>query len=317
MIANLRVHPRNPDHRSVLDFAPGTRDGASDVDPMGMVSLDPAAAVASLGGIARVRDVRMLGVSKDAIHRAVTSSRTLRRPRYGVVALPDLPDPILRAAAAGGALAAVSAADYYGLWTPQHAELHISVRADAARRTRGRARLVRDGSRLGREERFVVSLQTCVRQCAVLLPFDEAVAVLDSALHRSAAGIGTAVDLDALRHTLPHRLHGVLDAADARAEAGAESLARVRLARIGIRARPQVWVTQKIRVDLLVQDRFVIEIGSKEFHADPTQYERDHDRAATLLALGCDVLEFTTGQVIHDWAFVEGIVADRVRATPH
>jgi len=257
----------------------------------------------------------MLGVSKDAIHRAVTLRRTLKRPRYGVVALPELPEPILRAAAVGGALAGVSAAEYYGLWTPTRPPLHVSIRADAVRRAGRAAVLIRDGASLGRDERFVVSVQTCVRQCIRSLPFDEAVAVLDSALHLQADGGARSLDLPALRRSLPRRLHPVLDAADARAEAGAESLARVRLERMGIHARPQVWVTSRIRVDLLVNDRLVIEIGSKEFHADPKQYESDHDRSATLLALGCELLEFTTDQVMSDWPFVAGIIADRARAT--
>ena len=255
----------------------------------------------------------MLGVSKDALQRAVAAHRTLIRPRYGIVALPDIPQSLLRAAAVGGALAAVSAGEYYGLWTPPRSPLHVSVRTDAVRRVHGQAALIRDGARLRPDERFVVSLETCLRQCIEILPFDSAVAVLDSALHLEAVGLGSAVDLPALKHALPRRLQAVLDHTDSRSEAGAESLARVRLGRIGIAARPQVWVTRHIRVDLLIQDRLVIEIGSKEFHANASQYERDHDRAATLLALGCVVLDFTTNQVMDDWPFVQGIIAAHAR----
>jgi very-short-patch-repair endonuclease len=275
-----------------------------------MPAHDPVAVVIALGGIARVRDVREFGVSKDAIRRAIFARRTLSRPRYGVVAIPGLPSPILRAVAAGGALAAVSAAEYYGLWTPPGLALHVSVRADAGRRPDERIVFVRDGERLRDDERFVVSLPTCVRQCIRLLPHDEAVAVVDSALHAGPIGGGRSLDLPRLRLELPRRFHPVIDAADGRAESGAETLARVRLARIGIVARPQVWVTQTIRVDLLIHDRLIVEIGSKEFHADPGQYEDDHARAATLLSLGCDVLEFTTSQIMDDWEVVEGIIAD-------
>lgn len=278
-----------------------------------MPAHDPVTVVSSLGGVARVRDVRKLGVSKDAIRRAVVARRTLRRPRYGIVAIPDLPDPVFRAVAAGGALAAVSAAEYYGLWTPPSRGLHVSVRADAGRRPLGGIVLVRDGERLGAHERFVVSLPTCVRQCIQLLPHDEAVAVVDSALQLASMRGAEPLDLQRLRLELPRRLHPVLDASDGRAEAGAESLARVRLARIGVVAHPQVWVTRTIRVDLLIHDRLIVEIGSKEFHADPGQYERDHARAATLLALGCDVLEFTTSQVMDDWDTIEGIIADHAK----
>lgn len=267
---------------------------------------DPVDAVASLGGIARVVDVRQRGVSKDSIRRAVVQGR-LRRPRYGVVALPSLPAVILRAAEAGGALAGLSAAAHYDLWTPAHRLLSVSVRSDAVRSHDPGVQLIRDGHHLATTERFLVSLETCVAQCIRLLPFDEAVAVLDSALHAHPAQVG----IEQIRARIPSRFHPVLVAADSRAEAGAESLARVRLARIGVQARPQVWITRSIRVDLLIGDRHVIEIGSKEFHAHPDQYETDHERAATLLALGCDVLEFTTNQVMDDWDVVVDIIVRR------
>lgn len=271
-----------------------------------MLNPDPVDVVASLGGIARVVDVRRHGVGKDSIRRAVIRGR-LRRPRYGLVALPSLPAAILRAAEAGGALAGLSAAAYYGLWTPAHGLLGVSIRSDAVRLEDPAVELIRDGHYHSDAERFVVSLASCVSQCIRLLPFDEAVALLDSALYSHPAHL----DIEAIRVRLPARFHSVLDAADPRSEAGAESLARVRLARVGIRARPQVWITRSIRVDLLVGDRLVIEIGSKEFHAHPDQYELDHERAATLLALGCDVLEFTTNQVMDDWDAVADIIAQR------
>ena len=103
---------------------------------------DPVTVVSALGGIAFVRAVRARGVSKDAVQRAITNSDGLIRPRYGTVAVPTLPGPILRAAAAGGALAGPSAADYYGLWTPSNSRLHVSVRSDAACRAPPRRRAV-------------------------------------------------------------------------------------------------------------------------------------------------------------------------------
>jgi len=267
---------------------------------------DPVDIVASLGGIARVVDVRRRGASKDSIRRAVARGR-LRRPRYGVVALNGLPAAILRAAGAGGALAGLSAAEYYGLWTPQYSRLSVSVRGDAVRAHDPDVHLIRDGHLLTDTERFVVSLTACLAQCIRLLPFDEAVAVLDSALRAHPE----RVDVDQIRSRIPARFRSVLDAADPRSEAGAESLARVRLARLGILAHPQVWITRSIRVDLLVGDRLVIEIGSIEFHANPDQYEADHERATTLLTLGCEVLEFTTNQVMDDWDTVADVIARR------
>ena len=280
---------------------------------------DAAHAVARLGGLATTAQLRAAGVHPDAIGRAVLLRSTLVRPRRGILALPSTPPALLRAVRAGGALAATSAAEFHGLWTPSDARLHVSVRRDAP--VSGNAGIVlhRDAHHLTPGERFLVSRQTCVRQCIRMLPFPEAVAVLDSALHQDALGdlgaLGAAspIDLDLLRRQLPRRLHPVVDAADGRAESGAESIARTRLALLGVVAVPQQWVTRGVRADLLVDD-LVIEIGSREFHADPEQYERDHTRAALIIGLGFDYLEFTTLQVMSDWQTVEGVIRARMDA---
>ena len=278
---------------------------------------DAAHVVATLGGIATTAQLRAAGVHPDAIGRAVLLKATLVRPRRGILALPSTPPVVLRSIRAGGALAATSAAQFHGLWTPSDARLHVSVRRDAPVSSNARIVLHRDAHHLAPGERFVVSRHTCVRQCIRTLPFHEAVAVLDSALHQDALddlgalGVGGPIDLALLRRQLPRRLNPVMDAADGRAEAGAESIARIRLARLGVVAVPQQWLTQGVRADLLVDD-LVIEIGSKEFHADPEQYERDHGRAALIIGLGFDYLEFTTLQVMNEWPTVEGVIRARM-----
>ncbi|MEO6117080.1 MAG: hypothetical protein ABIP33_11900, partial [Pseudolysinimonas sp.] len=269
--------------------------------------------VAALGGITTTARLLQQGVHPDAIRRAVVRRGSLLRPRRGIIALRSTPRPILRAVAAGGALAATSAAEFYGIWVPTDARLHISVRSDAPTSRDPRVVIHRDLHHLKTAEKFVVSRESCVRQCIRNLPFDQAVAVVDSARHQDRGGAVPQLDLSRLRFDLPARLHPVIDASDERAEAGAESLARVRLARSGVTARPQVWIARGIRVDLLIGDRLVVEIGSQEFHAHPDQYEADHTRAATIVGLGFELLEFTTLQVVNDWATVEGVILERAR----
>ncbi len=264
-----------------------------------------------LGGMATTAQLRAVGVRRDAVARAVREKSTLVRPRRGVFALPTAPSEILRAVQAGGALAATSAAEFHGIWTPTDLRLHVSVRRDAHLSPSDRIVLHRDSHHLAPIECFVVSRQSCVRQCIRILPFHEAVAVLDSALHQDALGAEPPIDLELLRRELPRRLHPVVDSADGRAEAGAESIARTRLAEVGVVAVPQQWLTQGVRVDLLI-DCLVVEIGSREFHADPDQYESDHSRAAIIVGLGFDYLEFTTSQVVDDWQTVEGVILARL-----
>ena len=272
---------------------------------------DAAATIARLGGIATTRQLRSAGVSADAIGRAVLLRGTVLRPRRGIFALPTAPPMIVRALAAGGALAATSAANHYGLWTPEDRRLHVSVRSDAHVPPTPDVVRHRDAHHLVREEQFLVSRQSCVRQCIRMLEFDEAVAVLDSALHQDADGAAPPIDLASLRASLPRRLHPVIHASNSRSEAGAETLARVRLARVGVQARPQVRIARGIRVDLLIGDRLVVEIGSEEFHAHPDQYESDHGRAAIIVGLGFELLEFTTRQIMDDWETVEAVILER------
>ena len=275
--------------------------------------------LAALGGIAPTRELIRRGIPKDAIRRAWQAGRILH-VRRGIVAIAGTDRRIFRAARIGGALASVSAAGWYGMWTPHDPRLHVSVAADLHLGTVPREVVVlRDGTRLAASERFIVSPLTSAAQCIRTLPFDEAVAVLDSALHspRDRPSILRVGHLARLRSQLPRRLHAVLDAVDARSESGAESLARIRLARVGITAVPQVWLTRGIRVDLLVGDRLVIELGSREFHADPEVYERDRARAAIIASLGFELLEFTASQVFGDWGFVETVVAGKIGAGAH
>jgi very-short-patch-repair endonuclease len=268
-------------------------------------------AVARLGGIARTRDLLETGIAIDAIRRAVLLRRTLVRPRRGIVALASTPPVVLRALAAGGALACVSAAEHYGFWTPGDQRLHLSVRSDTHTTSNPRVVLHRDAHHLRVDERFVASRESCVSQCIRELSFDDAIAVLDSALNQSLTGRAMPFELDALRRSLPGRLQSVIDAADARSEAGAESIACVRLRRLGLAVRPQVWVTRGVRCDLLIGDALIVEIGSREFHADPQQYEADHRRSTLLTGLGFDVVEFTTAQVMSDWPAVESAILAR------
>lgn len=283
---------------------------------------DPVLLVRSLGGIARTSELLAAGVDANAIRRAVVDRRELIRLRRGVLALPTTPWLVRRALAAGGALAATSAADLHGLWTPDDRRLHISVPPAAHVVPNPRIVIYRDAHHLSDEERYLVSVASSLRQSIRNLPFAQAVAMLDSALYRESQAVEAAahaglapphlLDLEALRSSLPARCHAVVDAADGRAEAGAESIARVRLRAVGVRARPQCWVARGIRVDLLIGDRLAIEIGSREFHANPDRYEADHARAAIIVGLGFELLEFTTRQVMNDWSTVEGVILRRL-----
>lgn len=107
-----------------------------------------------------------------------------------------------------------------------------------------------------------------------------------------------------VRALLPRHLWGAIDLVDTRPEAGSESVARVRYRRAGIDAVPQVRVARGIRVDLLIGDRLIVEVGSFLHHGSAQAYEDDHERLAALVGLGFVVLDFTYHQVMFDWKTV-------------
>ena len=80
--------------------------------------------------------------------------------------------------------------------------------------------------------------------------------------------------------------------------------------RLGIRVRQQVQIGPD-RVDVVIGDRLVIELDSREFH----EREKDYARDARLGARGYRVLRFTYHQVMNDWPSVErAVLAARARS---
>lgn len=105
----------------------------------------PAEALRSCAGMATTAQLRALGVTEYELRRAVAAGE-VTRVRHGIVALP--PD----------------------------ARVHVSIRANAAWTSRPDVVVHRDAHHLEVDERFVVSIQTCVSQCIRELGFEPAVA---------------------------------------------------------------------------------------------------------------------------------------------
>jgi hypothetical protein len=157
-----------------------------------------------------------------------------------------------------------------------------------------------------------------------LEPAEYAVAMIDSALRDARDGEGRLLRrahgfelLDDVRDLLPHRHHSVLDHVDHRAESGSESIARFGFRQAGIDATPQVKACDGIRVDLLIGDRLVVEIGSFSHHGGREHYEHDRARLATLARLGYVVLDFTYKQVLFDWVTVLTTVLSAIARGDH
>lgn len=269
-------------------------------------------------GLAHRRELLRRGHERHAVEAAWREGRLLR-VRHGLYAPLDAPTEVVRAARVGGVLAGSSMLSTVGAWRPPRDRLTVSVPHnarrlrdpdDAGRPLRDddpRVLVLRDGHLLGRDERTMVSPHRAAAQVALHCDPDVAVAVLDSAARLRPARLRP--DHDRVRALLGRRSRDdLLAAVGGRAEAGSESLVRVRLGRHGVVAEPQVWLAPDVRVDLLVDGWLVIECTSGEHHGTPAALERDSARRARLVTAGYVVLEFTYHQIVHDWPRVEAAI---------
>ena len=269
-------------------------------------------------GLAHRRDLLRRGHPRTSIDDAWRTGLLLR-VRHGLYAPLDAPTEVVRAARVGGVLAGPSMLAEVGAWRPPRDPLTVSVPHNA-RRLRDpddagrpladddpRVRVLRDGHLLGATERTMVSPHRAASQVLLHCAPDVAVAVLDSAARLRPARLRP--DHERVRDLLGRRSRDhLLDQVDDRAEAGSESLVRVRLRRRGIVAEPQAWVAPDIRVDLLVDGWLVVECTSGEHHGTPRALEKDSVRRARLVTAGYVVLEFTYHQIVDDWPSVEAAI---------
>ena len=287
-----------------------------------------AAALNTMGGVAARPDLLARGFSGRQLGHAVSTGAVVR-PRQGWYALLSTPDPVMRAVRVGGRLCCVSAAAHLGLWVPHTASLHVAVPQNAARLRTADDPATRlnpssessdvvlhwHSSWDGRAAtRAIVPLPECLAQVLVCQPAEAALCVLDSALFH---GRTTQRELVSLLPTLPRRCAPVVAQATHLAESGIETLARVRLRRLGISPRLQVSIRGVGRVDMLIGTGLVIELDGSEHHTGPDAFEADRRRDTALHALGFRVLRFSYRQVTQDWETVETTILRLIARGAH
>jgi very-short-patch-repair endonuclease len=283
--------------------------------------MQAAAALARLGGVADARSLLRL-TTRRSIRRAVRAQRIVRLAR-GRYALPTASVARQRAAELGGVVALRSAAAHHGWGLKSQPERpEVAVRPDrhlsAERREDTRvlwthlaADQVADG--------VTTPLRTII-DCARRLPFDEALAVADSALR---SGLVTRDDLagidvrgagaDAVRRVLRH--------ADGRAANPFESVLRALCIEAGLDVEPQVALdltTGVVHPDLVCPGLMVVlEADSWTHHSTRRAHTRDCSRYNLLVLHGWRVLRFTWEQVMHDQAYVRWVLGLLTRRVGH
>lgn len=247
---------------------------------------------------AQLRSARL---SERDLTRAVRAG-SLIRVRRGHYALPSSDSALVRAVRIGGRLGCVSAADRLGVWVAQDPFPHVSMDHGASRlrspgnRTMPLSDLNRDGCTLHwwptQDPRgWTVSLVDALVQIVRCQPAHLAIAALDSALNAKLL-----VSLDPVAARLPRKYAGLLRRVDARSMSGIETIVRLWVEDAGMPFDIQGSFVGIGDVDLVLDDRVVIEVDGRAHHSG--QQVRDYARDAALAARGYIVLRFDYAQVM-------------------
>ena len=261
--------------------------------------MDPVDVVRRLGGVAASGEI--IGVSTRAQLRTAVKRGRLVRLRHDTYALGDLDSARAEAVAAGGVLSHLSAAQWWG-WKVKFPPTRTHVTVPANRR-RPAGNLAVHFAQLAEKEihRDVTDQARTVIDCARTLPFDEALAVADSALR---SGDIDRTDLENALSGCPRtgrrRAERVVECADARADNPFESVLRAIASDVaGLEVEPQGEVPGVGWVDLLDRRRgIVIEAESFEFHAGRDAMRRDVQRYTACTRLGLVVVRFLWEEVM-------------------
>ena len=265
------------------------------------------------GGLARTRDMTAAGIPARELAAAVARG-ALIKPRSGIYALPDIPHPVIESLSHCGALACVSAARDYGLWTlddgadepvhtwidPSHRPVRLAIDPDCDRV--GCCVIHRDRAIEPAGLRRV-SLLHCLRQILACRGEEAFFAALESAMRQrliDSDGIAT------LRARIPSRDRWLVDFARCDADSGLESILRLRVHRRGLILASQVPIPGVGEVDFVIGDCLILEADGATH--DGQSRHRDRVRDAVAMTLGFVTLRFDSAMILHDWELVEAAI---------
>jgi very-short-patch-repair endonuclease len=273
--------------------------------------MDPEAALAQLGGTCSWRDLRRT-VPRHRIHRALGSGAVVRVAR-GRYALPGVAAARVVAVGAAATASHTTAALHWG-WA-------VKREPDLPHLTLPRGRKLRDAARTGVHRHWrdlspdevcdgwVTSATRTVLDCALDLPFDEALAVADSAWRAGVSPVEVMRAALPLPRRVRRRAAAVLVHADRRAANPFESVLRALCLRVdGLTVRAQRVIRDRpfyARVDLADPALgIVVEAEGFEFHGHRAALERDCRRYTGLASRGWVVIRFTWHEVMFEPDYV-------------
>lgn len=251
--------------------------------------------------VASYRELRAEGMTRDAIRRAVTDGHLFHARRDNYV-LGSASDAVKSAVRVGGRVDCVSCMRELSVFVLRDdGRTHVQIERGHHWLRSPRSRSVRlsvDGRRVVTHWRFdgaeadsaIASIPAAVAQAVLCQDPRAAIATLDSALNKRVLApeeIGEVFEL------LPRRLQRLRRFIDPRAEAGAETFARLAARTLGVTVELQVEIEGVGRVDLLLDGWIIVECDSREFHGGWEMQQRDRERDLAAAARGYATLRPT------------------------
>jgi very-short-patch-repair endonuclease len=290
------------------------RAGALRIQAGQAVLVDATAAIERLGGVAETRSLLRL-TTRRRLRRALRDGRILQLSR-GRFTLPAAEEAHRRAGELFGVVSLRSAAAHYG-WemklTPPEPEITVRRNRNLSSERREGVRILWADLNPDDVRHGVTTPLRTVVDCARHLPFDEALAIVDSAL-RSALLTNDDLHWAIVRGAGAAGVRRVFQSADRRSANPFESVLRALCIEAGLQCEPQAAIdlgTGTVHPDLVDRERrLVLEADSWTFHAQRKAHTRDCARYNLLVLRGWRVLRFTWEQVNLDQAYVRWVLSE-------
>lgn len=280
--------------------------------------MDAVEALTRLGGVASPAQLRRLTSRRQV--RAAVADGAVRRLSRGRLALATAEQARVEAARLAGVLCLRSAAAHHG-WAmkeqPPLPEVAVSPRRNVLPARREGARLWWMHVAADDLAEGVTTPLRTLLDCARHLPFDEALAIADSALR---SGLISPDELEGVvvRGAGAAAVRRVLAHADGRAANPFESVLRALCIEGGLPVEPQVPVhlgSGTVHPDLVCRAlRVALEADSWTFHATRSAHRKDCARYNLLVLHGWRVLRFTWEQVMQEQSYVRWVLAELARS---
>lgn len=268
-----------------------------------------------LGGVAS-RRILVNVTSRKALNDALALGHIVR-VAYGRYGVPDIQEGTRLALKVSGHVCLVSAALSHGWKVKAVPALpQVAVPKDRRIDTGTRSSMEPHWIDLGLEqvEGLATTAATTLVMCGRRLPFDEALAIADSALRDGFPASELTRLAEEAKGPGSARLRRVASQADGRAANPFESVLRaICLGVPGLSVEPQVRIRGGLALDVrpdLVDRRLriVLEADSFAWHGDRTALRKDARRYDLLVADGWLVLRFAWEDVMHDQDWVRSVL---------